>query len=51
MKPNNAGKPMWLQAQTINEKLKQDAQTTGDVDSMQAISVLNMTRFESISQI
>ena len=32
---NNAGKSMWLSAQTTNQKLKQNAQTQ-DADGMQA---------------
>ena len=27
MKPNNAGKNIWMRAQTLNQKLKQNAQT------------------------
>ena len=34
MKPNNAGKNMWLRAQTTNRKLKQNAQVQ-EVDGMQ----------------
>ena len=34
MKPNNADKDMWLRAQTTNEKLKQDTETTKDADGM-----------------
>ena len=49
MKPNNAGKNIWLRAQTLNQKLKQNAQTQ-DADGMQALSVLNTTKLEGISQ-
>ena len=38
MKPNNAGKDMWLRAETVIEKLKQDAQKQDD-DGMQAVSL------------
>ena len=34
MQSNNAGKNMWLRAQTANQKLKQNAQTQ-DADGMQ----------------
>ena len=37
MKPKNAGKNMWLPAQTANKKLEQDSETTQDADGMQAI--------------
>ena len=30
MKPDNAGKKVWLPAQALNEKLKQNAQTQED---------------------
>ena len=36
MKPNDAGKVMWLQAQTANQKLKQNVQTQ-DADIMPVI--------------
>ena len=38
MKPKNAGKDMWLRAQTENENLK-NAQRQ-DADGVQAVSVL-----------
>ena len=34
MKPNKAGKNMWLRAQIVNQNLKQNAQTE-DADGMQ----------------
>ena len=43
MKPNNAGKGIWLRAQATNQKLKQNAETQ-DADGMQALSVLNITQ-------
>ena len=49
MKPNNVGKGMWLMAQTASQKLKQNAETQ-DVDGMQALSILNTTKLEAISQ-
>ena len=49
MKPNNAGKEMWLRVQTVNQKLKQNAQTQ-DGDGMQTIFVQNMTQLEVIFQ-
>ena len=49
MKPNNAGKDIWQRVQTVNQKLKQNAQTQ-DVDGMQAMSVLYMTQLEAVSQ-
>ena len=42
MKPNNADKNIWLRAQTLNHKLKQNAQTH-DADGRQAFSVLYTT--------
>ena len=38
MKQNNAGQDMGRQAQTANQKFKQNAQTQ-DADDMQAMSV------------
>ena len=35
MKPNKAGKHMWLQAQVANQNMKQNGQTQ-DADGMQA---------------
>ena len=35
MKPNNAGKDMWLRDKTANQKLKQNVQTQ-DADPLQA---------------
>ena len=49
MKPNNSGKDIQPGAETANGKLKQKAQTQ-DTDGMQAISVLNMTDLEEMSQ-
>ena len=49
MEPNNAGENIWLRVQTIDQKLKQIAQTK-DVDSRQAFSVLYTTHLEAISQ-
>ena len=49
MKPNDTGKKMWLRAQTASQKLKQNAQRY-DADDMQALSVLDMTQLEAISQ-
>ena len=40
---------MWLQAQTADEKFKQDAQTQ-DCDGMQAMSVFYMKELEATSQ-
>ena len=40
---------MWLQAQTANQKLKQNA-LTQDADGIQALSVLYMTQLEAIFQ-
>ena len=40
MKLNNVDKDMWLQAQTANGNLKQDALITQDADSMQAMSIV-----------
>ena len=48
MKPNRTGEVLWLRAETINEKLEQDAQTQ-DADSMQATSVLCLTHSKAIS--
>ena len=39
MKPNNAGEDMWLQTDSANENLKQNAQTH-DADGMQCVPVL-----------
>ena len=39
MKPNNAVKYLWLQAQTVKQNLKQNVQTQDD-DDMQALFVL-----------
>ena len=47
---DNAGKDMWLWAQTANVKLKQDAQTAQDADGMLAMSLLYVTQLEAISQ-
>ena len=49
MKPNNAGKGMWLRAQTANQKSKQNVETQ-DADGMQALSVLYMTQLKAISK-
>ena len=49
MKPSNSGKDMWLQAQTANQKLKQNAPTQ-DADGMQALSALYKTQVEDISE-
>ena len=49
MKPNNAGKHMWLRAQTANKKLKQNVETQ-DVGGIQALSVLYITQLDAISQ-
>ena len=43
MKPKNAGKDMWLRAQTVYQKLKQKVQLQ-DADSIDAFSVLYMTQ-------
>ena len=45
MNPNNAGKDMWLWAQTANQKLKENGQTQG-ANGMQALSVLCMTQLD-----
>ena len=39
MKPNNGSGDIWLDAETTNKKLKQDAKTQ-DTDGMHAMSVL-----------
>ena len=49
MKPNNAGKEIWLRARTENQKLKQNAKTQ-KADGMEAFSVLYMTQLKAISQ-
>ena len=40
---------MWLRAQSAFEKFKQEAQIQ-DADGMQAMSVLFMTKLDTISQ-
>ena len=40
---------MWLQAQTANQRLKQNWHTQ-NADDMQAFYVLNVTQLEAISQ-
>ena len=47
MKPNKAGKDMWLRSQTAHQKLKQKAQTQ-DADGMQVLSALYMAQLEAI---
>ena len=42
MKPNNSREDMWLRAETVDEKLIQDAQTQ-DADGTEALPVLYMT--------
>ena len=37
---DNAGKNIWLRAQTLNQKLKENAQTQ-DVDSRQGLEVIS----------
>ena len=49
MKPNDAGKDMWLWAQTANEKLNEEAQTAQDADGMQVLSMFITTQLEAIS--
>ena len=49
MKPNNAGKCMWLRAQTENEKFEQEAKTQ-DTGGMQAVFMLYMTKIDALSQ-
>ena len=44
MKPNNAGKIIWLRAQTLNQKLKQNA-VTQDADGRQVIFLCYMQNF------
>ena len=50
MKQNNAGKKIWLRAQTLNQKLKEAAQTQLVMMVGKLFSVLYTTRFEVISQ-
>ena len=50
MKPNNAGKPMWLLAQTANQKLKQSAQIQ-DADGMQVVICVIFDTVSGISQL
>ena len=49
MKPNNAGRYMWVQPQTPIQKFKQKVQTL-DVDGMEDFSVLYMTQLSAKSQ-
>ena len=49
MKPNKAGKGMWLRDQTANQKFTQNAKKQ-NFDGMQALSVLYMTQLEPISR-
>ena len=49
MKPNNAGKDLWLLYQSANQKLKGSVLTQGD-DGMQAFSVLYKTQLQALSQ-
>ena len=46
---NNVGKNKWLQAQTLNKKLQEKAQTHDD-DGRQAFSALYTTHLGTISQ-
>ena len=48
MKPNKARKHMLLRAQTVNQKLKQNAQTQ-DAEGMQTFSAIFLTQLETIS--
>ena len=48
MKPNRAGKNMWLRVQIANQNLKQNAQTQ-DAVGVQTFSALYMTQLEAIS--
>ena len=50
MKPNNAGKNMWLRAETENQNQKQNAQTL-DADGMKTFSTVYVTQLEATSQI
>ena len=49
MSRNNAGKDMWLRAQTANQKWKQKIQTE-DSNGIQVLSVVYMTQIEPICQ-
>ena len=49
MEPNNADEDMWLLAQTLNQKLKQNVQTQ-DAVAMQVLFMFYMTQLEVISQ-
>ena len=49
MKPNNAGKDMWLGDLNADGNLKEIAYTQ-DADSMQALCVLYKSQLEALSQ-
>ena len=49
MRPNNAGRDMWLEAQTTNQNVKHNPQTQ-DADVIWELFVLYMTRLEDLSQ-
>ena len=49
MKPISASEDMWLRAETVDEKLNQDAQTQ-DADLMSASAVCYTTQLKAISQ-
>ena len=49
MKPKNAGKNIWLQAQTLNTKMKQNTQIK-DAEDRQFFSVFYTTYIDTKSQ-
>ena len=49
IKPNDADKNLWLQAQTLNQKLKENAQTH-EADGRQAFFLSYTTQLEAISK-
>ena len=51
MKPNNAGKNMWLRVQTVNQKLKHNAPTQGADDVLAFSCVMHDTVRGHISTI